>query len=305
MRVAIGIPTYNGTQRVKLLLSSIHNYSTSSERDEIKIVVLDDGTPNLEERKKLRELCENYSVSFIQHAKNEGISASWNDLSSFFSTDLCLLLNDDVQFCHPAWFEYLQYFFANNRNIGSVSFPVFYIEPQTALPYKLLPIPDIDMRPQLLWSPNGQGFIFRQEIFNKVARFEKSFASFYEECDFGFVLTQAGYPSYQIPFPIIWHFGSQTFAQNPELSFTEPNDNLPMEEYRQLVSPKFSPEKIEPKLGFVYRMEYSRVLFALKWHCSDYWDKPQEEMEKKFALDYRPRVIKWLDKNKNECEAVI
>lgn len=305
MNLAIGIPTYNGFHRVKLLLSSIFNYTTSSECKQIQIAVLDDGTPDLEERKRIEKLCSSFSVSFIQHSRNEGIPASWNDLTNFFSAEICLLLNDDIQFCHPAWFEYLQYFFAHNEDFGSVSFPVFYIEPQTGLPYHLLPLPDIDARSRLLWSPNGQGFAFKRAIFNKVAKFDESLTSFYEECMWGFQLTNAGYPSYQIPFPVITHWGSQTFAQNQELSYTVASEVLPMAEYRRLLSPKFPEEKIEPKPGFVYRMEYSRVLFALKWGCSDYWDKPQEEIEKRFALKHKPRFVRWLDKSHNERGALI
>jgi len=95
----------------------------------------------------------------------------------------------------------------------------------------------------------------------------------------------------------------EAFANNHELSFTEPHKRLSMEEYRKLVQDKFSSDKIEPFPGKVYRMEYSRVLFALKWHCNDMWDKPQDEVITRFQ--YESRKIKWLSKNLEMYEAII
>lgn len=306
MKITIGIPTYNGVNRTKLLLSSIFNYTSSAEQRDLNIVVLDDGTPYLEERKKLENICDRFSVSFIQHEKNLGISASWNSLTRFSpKSDITILFNDDVQICHQAWLGHLKYFFEHNEKIGTVSFPVFYIDPLTALPCDNLQIPDINIPVQMSFSPNGQGFAFRTELF-KIASFDERLISFYEECDFGHVLSTSGYYSYSLPFPVIQHFGSQTFSQNLELAYMKPRDYLPMDKYREILSNNFPIEKIEPiPGGYVYRMEYSRVLYALKWNCSDYWDKPQEETEKNFALNYKPRVIRWLNKDRIECEALI
>ena len=299
-RILIGIPTYNGTQRVKLLLSSILNYTR--DLSNVDIVVVDDGTPDQNEKAKLGSICRDLRVTYFEHVINRGIPASWNTLVKSKESDLYVLLNDDVQICNALWLEYMVYFFENNSNVGTVSYLPFYLDPRTSLPQEGYPLPVINTIPEKMFSPNGQGFAFTKEAFDLV-QFNEDFCSFYEEADFGYELYEKGYASYMLPFPIIQHWGSQTFGSNPELALTVPHKKLPMDEYKKLLTPYFSDEKIEPRPGNVYRMEYSRVLFALKWGCKDYWARPQDEVNKR--LQIKPQLIKWLDKDRNRMEMVI
>lgn len=306
MTITMGIPTYNGSNRVKLLLSSIHNYTGQEEMRDVEIVVCDDGTPDFEEYDKLEEVCSHYQASLIRHSENRGISVSWNDLARFQSCDLVILLNDDIQICHPAWLKCLEYFFENNENIGHISFPTFNLDPRTALPRPEQTIPDITIKPWLSWTPGGQAFAFKRTVFDKVNGFWESLKSFYEETDFGYKTAYKGYLSYVLSFPVVFHWGSQTFGLNNELTLTTPIDkNLSMAKYRQLLKSKFSEKKIEPCPGKVYRLEYSRALFALKWKCNDLWDAPQDEIENDLKKNIRKQLIKWLDKDENEREALI
>ena len=307
MRTTIGIPTYNGFFRLNLLLSSIFNYTTEEELKNIRIVVVDDGTPDREEEKRILGVCRKHNVMSLRHPQNRGISASWNTATRYYSNaELIILLNDDIQICHPAWLKCLKYFFENNENIGHVSFSTFNLDPRTALPRPEQCIPDISANPWMSWTPGGQAFAFKKTIFDETeAGFPEKLLSFYEEGWFGYELAFKGYLSYILSFPIVQHWGSQTFGLNHELAFTTPIPELPMEKYRELLKPKFSDEKIEPQPGKVYRMEYSRVLFALKWGCKDYWDAPQNEIEERLRDKIEKRSIKWLDMDGNERQDLI
>lgn len=122
--------------------------------------------------------------------------------------------------------------------------------------------------------------------------------------DFGFNFAKKNYYSYMMPYPAMEHWGSQTFAKNFELNIQEPINLLPMDEYKKIMLQKYPIERIEPIPGKVYRMDYSRVLFAKKWGCSDYWDIPQVEVHEKYVNALKPLNVKWLDKDMVEKEGV-
>jgi len=307
MKATIGIATYNGVQRVKKLLSSIYNYTENKDLQDVRIVVIDDGTPYKKETEKLEVVCDHFQAMLLKHGYNKGISASWNTLSRCFDdVDLIVLFNDDVQICHSAWLQCIKYFLRENEKIGHVSLPTFNIDPQTALPRFEQAIPDITINPYLSWTPNGQGFAFKKVVYDEIkGGFWEELTSFYEETDFGYELAHKGYMSYVLPFPVIQHWGSQTFALNSELTYTTPDASLPLEKYRELLKSKFSDVKIEPYPGKVYRMEFSRVKFALKWGCKDIWDQPQNEIEARLSDRRKQRLIKWLDKDGLEKEMMI
>jgi GT2 family glycosyltransferase len=301
MKITLGISTYNGSFRLNLLLSSILNYTTEKELEDIDIIVVDDGTPNPKEESLILQICNKYKAIALRHPQNKGISAAWNTLSSYRPyNDLIILFNDDIQICHPAWLKCLLYFFKNNSNVGHVSYQTFNLNPKTALPRPEQIVPDISIQPKFSWTPNGQAFAFKKSVYDEVGGFWRELVSFYEECDFGYEVSHRSYCSYIIPFPPIQHWGSQSFGSNPELIYTVPNEMLPMEKYRELLRPKFSDSKIEPFPGKVYRMEYSRALFALKWGCKDYWDKPQDEIDERLKGKVKNQHIKWLDDSDNE-----
>ena len=306
MGTVIGISTYNGLRRIRNLLSSIYNYTYDEDLEDLKIVVVDDGTPNKKIVDKLEIICDHFQVHLLKHGENRGISAAWNTATKAFDVELIVLLNDDIQICHSSWLKAIEFFLESNKFAGSVSLPIFHIDPRTGLPREGYSLPNIQRSPVMKWTPGGQAFAFRREIYDKTGGFNEALPSFYEECDFGYEMASRGYPSYFLPFPPVQHWGSQTFALNRELSFCIPNPNeLSLEQYRKILSPKFPIEKIEPQPGKAYRMEYSRVLFALDWGCKDFWDKPQNEVEEQLKDKKKFYLIKWLNKDEDEREKMI
>lgn len=310
VKIAIGAPTYNSVERLQNLLTSIEYYTTDFKKDvDYKIVILDDGTPepNFGKRREVAEMALRFGVDFIQHEKNEGIPASWNSLSRYYSSDIIVLFNDDIQVCDPSWLKCAIYALESNEKIASVGFPLIHMDPITKMRRMDIDLPNIDGFPGKVGAPVGAAFSFKRSIFDTVEGFDsESLTSFYEETMFGFKIAEKGFYSIMLPFPPVQHFGSQTFAQNFELCLQRPKDSvLSMQKYKEIMLKKYPLERIEPFPGFVYRMDYSRVVFGIRFGCLDLWEAPQIETHRRL-IDPLPKLkIKYLDKDLNEKECEI
>lgn len=316
IKIAIGAPTYNSVERLQNLLTSIEFY-TAYDKSSYKIVILDDGTPDLNKRKDLAEMTLRYDIGFIQHEKNEGIPKSWNDLTDFYDAELVILLNDDVEICNANWLESFVYLMDNNPRVGSASFPIVHIDPVTGLSRKDLPIPSEENLPGKVGGPLGCCFGFRKDLWGKIVNIDGStgyyvdLVSFYEEISFGFELAKMGYYTVHLATPLFHHLGSLTFGLNPELSVREIGKYISKEDYlnklrenKDLWIPFEKHEQLALKENYVLRMDYARMLFAKQWGCTDWISSPQVEVHKKY-VDTLPKLrIKYLDKdlNKKECE---
>ena len=288
MKVAIGIPTYAGSQRLDYLLQSIHMWTTLPEIP--PVAVLDDGSPTLEAR-RIEKVCQKWKVEWLQHPENMGIAKSWNDLTRHFDSDIMVLINDDI-IVALEWLKSLIYFLGNNE-CGSVSLGNYFALPEDIPkilkgidvtprdPFTRQPNPELrnvireEQSPGLLMCPSGSLFAFKREKFELVDGFDdKSFKSFNEESDFGTKLAQLGYASYGLTHPNdCWHVWSQTFRENPELEAEK-------------------------------TMRESRIAYCDKWDVPEkYWDNPFDYTNPKFMSKIPPQEITWLGKNGKIYEA--
>ena len=305
IKIAVGAPTYNSSTRIRDLLTSIQLYTDYSEL-EYKLVIVDDGTSNPNTLMELRTVCESFRVPLVEHIDNRGIPASWNTLSRYYDCDYVILFNDDIQICNANWMKAMLYFLESNENVGTVGFPLYHMNPATNAIRINLPKPTFDSIPGVVGAPVGCAFAFKRSIFDEIGGFWEDLISFYEETDFGFECNKRGYRCYMLPFPPVEHWSSQTFGENINLSVRKPDESiLPMEQYRKIVQDTYSPERIEPAPGYVYRMDYSRVMFALKWQTKDLINQPQVEVHHRVVYPLPKRNIKWLDQNMKTTEAIL
>lgn len=319
IKIAIGAPTYNSVERLRDLLTSIELYTDWEDKSQIGIVVLDDGTPDLNKRKELAEMALKFNIGFIQHEKNEGIPKSWNDLTDFYqNAELVILLNDDIQISNANWLKCFVYVMDNNPKVGNVGFSIMHMDPATGLRNEELPIPDENGKPGLVGAPNGCSFGFRKVLWEKIVNpdssigFYSSLVSFYEEISFGFEMARLGYYCIQLPTPLLEHYGSRTFSLNTNLAVREISSYLPKEEYllklkqnTNLWVPYETHEKLAMEHNFALRMDYARMLFAKHWGCKDYLFNPQQEVHSRLVDKLERLTIKYLDKDLNEKECEI
>jgi hypothetical protein len=106
-----------------------------------------------------------------------------------------------------------------------------------------------------------------------------------------------------LPCPSVEHWGSQTFANNAELSTRIIAPYLLKEEYIEILKkapiqmsiPTDVHIKLAEEKDIAYRMTYSRMMFAKKWECKDLWNTPQIETHKKYIDPFPKRLINWID----------
>ena len=306
-KILIGAPTYNDFQRINNLLSSIFTFTPREQLAECKFVIVDDGTPDEAKKEGLREVCRKFDVPLVEHDKNYGIPKAWNSLAQFYDSKFLIIFNDDIQACEPNWLKCMMYFLENNENIGSVGWPLIHVDPNTGKPNPRMPLPNLDVNPGKVGSAVGCCFAVKRKMYDLVpGGFPEFLPSFYEELLFNFELAKRGFASFMLPYPAVEHYGSQTFAQNPELSISKPDPNiLSMEKYKEIMSKKYPMERIEPKPGYVYRMDFSRVVFGLHFKCKDLIESPQIETHQRYVDILPKQKIKWLDKNLVPKEALL
>ena len=320
-RVSLGIPTYNSTERAYELLMSIFTFTDPKDLENVKMVVLDDGTPNLEVRKELRGKIESIgSVDFIQHEKNEGIPKSWNDLTNHFDdTDYMVLLNDDVRVCNLHWLKTAMYFLHCNEKVAVVGWPLIQVNPETGMPFDEYCEKTWGEKPGKVGAPVGCAFAFKKELFDKITNSDSSVGfwqdlkSFHEETMFGFKMYEMGYSNWMLPHYPFEHLHSRTFAENPELTWMEFNPKygtkeefLATIEKSKVVDEHYKIILRESlKKNRVDRMSFTRWVFARYWKVEDSYDMPQVPVHKKLVDPCPKQSIKWLDKDLKEKEEVI
>lgn len=318
-KISLGIPTYNDYARLSNVLASIFLFTPT--KFDFKVVALDDGTQNKDTVKELQSVCDSYGVPLIKHDKNLGIPASWNDLTAYYDDcDIQVLFNDDIVINDKNWLETVIYFFDNNENIGSIGWNLIQIDPKTGRPregYNLpkggYSLPNFDVPPGRVGSPVGCSFAFKRENWKNVkyrdgsSGFPQNYIrSFYEETWFNFEQWKNGLMSFHVPYPVMEHWGSQTFGNNAELSLTNFIDFLPKEEYLNILEQQpdklslpIDRHKIAALRDLAFRMDYARAIFAKYWGAVDYWSIPQVQVHDEILKinDLPKKNIKYLDKD--------
>jgi GT2 family glycosyltransferase len=238
MKIAVGIPTYNGAERLDDLLTSIAMRTPLIAAGQVGIVLVDDGSPRVEETRVVaRKWDGTLPLTYIEHGVNRGISAGWNTASRATDTPLVVLINDDVIVSSGGWLEALVHVLEFSPGVGVVgaNWHAFMREDAPALlasatsdqdvvprdPSTKRPTPERrsyeDTGVGRVMCPTGQLFAFRRKDFDAIGGFDEEMKSFYEESSFGTSMAAAGLIGAQLTWPFCWHLWSATFGANPEL----------------------------------------------------------------------------------------
>ncbi len=129
------MPTVNGPNRINNCLESIYKWndipSIASSKGTLKhdykvdVMILDDGS-NRANVESMVFLSKFYNIPVLIHKENMGISKSWNDLANQGSSDIIVLLNDDI-LVSQNWLTAMCYFMENNDNAGGVGWNFYFI----------------------------------------------------------------------------------------------------------------------------------------------------------------------------------
>lgn len=132
--ILVGISTYNDYKYTELLLQSIRWY-TYQDDNKFEIVVCDDGTrskaagiPGIRDEaeetySRLKDACNKFGATLIEHETNMGIPATWNHLANALGANskYIVILNNDL-IVPPNWLKVAIYFLEanyDNPHVGS------------------------------------------------------------------------------------------------------------------------------------------------------------------------------------------
>jgi GT2 family glycosyltransferase len=239
MKIALGIPTYNGHQRLDWLLKSISLRTPLLASGDVRIVVVDDGSPRVHEtREVVGRWANELPLTFIEHGNNRGISAGWNTCTRATDAEIVVLSNDDVIMPTGGWLESFVHALEHSPGVGVVGanwhaflpedVPGLLAGPESDLqvvprdPGSKAKAPERrplyeDTSPGRVMCPTGQLFAFRRKDFDAVGGFDERMKSFYEESSFGSEMAARGLIGLQLTWPTNFHMWSATFQANPEL----------------------------------------------------------------------------------------
>lgn len=238
IKTVIGIPTYNGSNRLDNLLYSIWLRTTNCP----PIVVVDDGSPTVALTTAVyQKWATKLNITYIVHEQNRGISAGWNTCSRTINAENVVLINDDV-IISDGWLDALLHPLDHSPQVGVVgqSWHAFTLDDVPELlrtidsdknviprdPVTKAQVPERratyeDTNPGRVMCPTGQLFAFRRKDFDEIGGFCEEMRSFYEESLFGSQMAMRGKIGVQLNWPFNWHMWSATFGNNPELNASE------------------------------------------------------------------------------------
>lgn len=285
-KVLIGIPTYNGFERVDWLLNSIWLRSSENDKKLLQdsmIIVCDDSGKE-EHRCRVATVVKKWKdvgmpIELIVNETNRGVAASWNRLVRSGDEPYCVLINDDI-IVSKGWLYSMVNFIEANPSVGACSGFCYFIarDDVGALlsggdsivtprhPYSKAPVEKYSEDNEQcgrVMAPSGCLFAFSREKYNLAGGFDENYYSFYEEADFGTTLASKGYPSYCLCWPRNFHLWSATFGSAPEIKASKV-----MEESRAYYIKKWGAHHDGP--GGTHIRFMSKIPFAkIKWIHKD------------------------------------
>lgn len=221
--VLVGVPTFNGYQRVDWLLQSIYKSMANNNTVDYKIIIIDD-SGNKEHQEKTRSVVYKWghtlNVGLLINEKNFGVSKSWNNIINSEDSKYIILINDDI-ITNKGWLENMLYFLENNPSTGAVYYGFAKIEESNI--QQLLSSNNQssfnNITPIRCMNYVGCFFGFSRDKYNLVGGFDENYFANFEETDFSTTLAAYGYPSYVLKYPTSWHIWSATFKSAPEIDY--------------------------------------------------------------------------------------
>jgi GT2 family glycosyltransferase len=227
-KVIIGIPTYNGFQRVDYLLQSIYQSIHQSGKGRYNtgyLILICDDSGQKEHQEKTKLVVDKWNsflpVKFLVNKKNLGVSKTWNRIVKDHDSKYIILINDDI-IVSDNWLDSMLYFLENNLNAG-----VAY--------YNYAPLEESNI-PEILFSGYkspfdssvpircmhyvGCFFGFARDKYDLVGGFDENYFANFEETDFSTSLASHGFPNYILKYPMCLHISSATFKSAPELNYS-------------------------------------------------------------------------------------
>ena len=251
--VSICIPIYNNVRNFKSLIDSIRATGWLQVHDH-EILVYNDGSTLSGVDDEARAFCSLNGIRYLSGAINRGVPYSWNMLCEAASSEIIVLVNDDLRCGSENWIRPILFSFSENDRLGIVYWCQRLIDPATGLPRRLTTdslrlLEQGDRLPVLRHNFCGAFFSYRKSIWNSIKQpdgstgFWNDLVSYGEEFDLSAETLNRGYFILQLP--AVWdHLHSQTFLSNPDKKLRVAlSPYLTLEEFRHSAGSKPSPRR--------------------------------------------------------------
>ncbi|MFL5886357.1 MAG: glycosyltransferase [Thermoleophilaceae bacterium] len=217
--VAIVIPTYGDPA---LTIDTIKSVQKTVDRDKVRIIVCDDGTPE----EQLAPLRAVQGIELIESEENAGFAVNCNrGIRAADRLDVILLNNDVV--AHKGWLEGLQHVaYQQAPDIGIAGPKLLYPDEtiQSAGSYRNLGAPEwFDHRyrfqpkdhppanvPSQAIATTGACMYLRRAMLDEVGLLDERFAMAYEDVDICLRAWDAGWAVWYTPNAVLTHLESKT-----------------------------------------------------------------------------------------------
>lgn len=226
LKASICVSIYNNVNNFKNLFYSISSNYSDHDR-ETEFIVYNDGSTAKGVHEELQDFCHSKRIRYIYSTENRGVAHAWNRLTEAASSEIVILLNDDLRTYTKDWIDHIIYTFENNEQIGLVYWCQRQIDSLTGAftgytkdSWNLLCRDK--QYPYLRHGFCGAFFSFRKSIWGQIIQpdgsigFWEDLLSYGEEIDFSAEFLNRGYLIIQLPTVIFEHLRSQTFTGNPE-----------------------------------------------------------------------------------------
>lgn len=220
-KISIVIPTYGAYEDVQVCIQSLKSAKTQVNWH---LIVIDDASPNLDERNKIKNLCIDSGGTFIQNEKNLGFVATINKAISESKNDL-IVLNSDTE-VYDNWLEGFVTVLddktatitalSNNASIFSFGVSKNWNDEIIRKFSKSMNSTLQEMWPDPIEIPTSHGFCMyiTRSALNAIGEFDaETFGLGYgEEIDFSLRASQFGFKNILTPRTFVYHRGSASFG---------------------------------------------------------------------------------------------
>ncbi len=203
------IPVHNQLAYLKICLESVYE-----KQDDVKVIVVDDGSTDLETSEWLLE--NKYPYDLVVHGVAKGFTTAVNDgiifaLKHYDFEHICLL-NSDTKIVTENWFDKAISFFSDNIGVASVMSDSALAQTVRNVP-KYLAV--IDKKPTVCTGlPHGFCYFISRKLIDEIGLLDaKEFPHYGSEDDYSLRAMEQEYTNLLIGSVFVHHFESKSYTE--------------------------------------------------------------------------------------------
>lgn len=202
MVASIIIPIYFRTEWIEKCLEALSlQQKLNNFEFEIEVLIIDDGSPNAQEIKKITDKFQS-KLNIAYFYQKRGGPAAAKNLGIFQSKGEIICFIDDDSICDKYWLANMMREFQKNSSIGIVSGKILsYYQESGSLPFLLQ---QTVYRPKKRWATSN--IAYKREVLERIGTFDEKYKlASWEDNDLGFRAWLRRVKHIYCPFAVVYH----------------------------------------------------------------------------------------------------